>query len=350
MKIGILTFHCAKNYGAVLQTLALCSKLKSMGYNDLYLIDYRPQLIANDNNKKVGARINKLIFDKFVKKYLPPLTQQYTNSSEIKKNPPDMDVYIVGSDQVWNPDFWQENDFTYLLDFAGDEKIKISYAASFGKEQIDFQKKDTEKIVELLGRFNDVSIREKSGRKILNDKFNISAKQVLDPTYLLDEQDYRKIFNLKPTTKKNSLLCFKFSKDKSFYKFLQKIKKEKQLDIKIIDRPRFYRGLHFCPYPAPRKWIKLFLEAEYILTDSFHGLAFSIIFKKKIIILPYQIKRFTRIKELLEFLKLTDRIFMNYNDILESNNWMQNINYEEVNKALNNLRYESSLFLESILL
>ncbi|MFV0590285.1 MAG: polysaccharide pyruvyl transferase family protein [Draconibacterium sp.] len=348
MKTGLLTFHCAQSYGAVLQAFALKRYLQSLGH-EVTFINYRPDSLVR---KKIspGNIINYFLFRRFEKKWLVPQTKAFKAKSEIDDSILRFDAYIVGSDQVWNLDFSENSELTYFFDFIPDHKLKISYAASFGKSELEIPKDKKVEIQLQLQEFKAISIREKSGLSILDSIFKLQGEQSIDPTFLLKEDNYREYFEIKEQQIKKQMLCFKFLKDGYFFETVQQIKRIYGIQILVVGKPQLVKGIRFVSYPSPSRWLKLFYQSEYVFTDSFHGLAFAIIFKKKFIVTPANVKRFTRIKDLLDVLGLGNRIYYQYENILKSNAWLQDIDYSIVEKKLNALREKSTSFLNNNLL
>lgn len=342
--IGILTFHCAKNYGAVMQSFALKTVLEKSGHQ-VEFINYTPITVNGKASLKVGSIINQVIFKSFVKRYLYPISERYFSAEDLKNKILQYDYCIVGSDQVWNMDFSVKGDYTFFLDFVPDAIPKISYAASLGKEKMGISDEDSQKISTLLKRFKAISLREKTGSEFIDQEFNLKSSEVLDPTFLLDRNQYISSLKIKPDFKSNQLFCFKFLKDPEFYTTIKLLAKKHKLEVVVVGKPKLLGGIKFISYPTPRKWIQLFSSSEYIFTDSFHGLAFAIIFKKKFIVSPANIKRFNRIKNILDNLGLSDRIYYSYNDIIETDKWLAEIDYNEVDKIIDEQRLKSFDFL-----
>lgn len=311
MKIAILTFYWAQdNYGQLLQAYALQKYLSSYGHN-VYLIRYnfetdytkRPlilrlfkafnllKLFCYLKNKRHFALIlkeqaeNDRHFDDFRKNYFT-FSREYRSFSELEQNPPEADAYIVGSDQVWNCLWFNENQISsYFLGF-GDEKTKrLSYAASFGLTKLS---EEAEKIITpLLKRFDYVSVREKSGVELCL-KCGKNAEWVCDPTFLLRAEDYRKLYREQHITERKNafLLLYMLSNENDFdiqkaYDFAQK----KNLEVVyvtgngVLDR----RKKTFASIP---EWLYLVDNAEFIITNSFHCGVFSAIFHKKFALVP----------------------------------------------------------------
>lgn len=156
-----------------------------------------------------------------------------------------------------------------------------------------------------------LSIREKSGIKIAKDNFNIEATQVLDPTLLLS--DFSPL--CAHVKNKKHVVAVKFNKDDKFYEILREIGDSLEIPITVLDSSHPKKGLKIIPKPSVKTWLQTINSATFVATDSFHGIAFCIIFQKDFIAIPANFSRFTRIENLLESLNLTDRIFYSYDEI-----------------------------------
>lgn len=300
MKIRLMTFHTPKNYGAVLQAFSLMSYLKKFS-SDVKVIDYNtPNLRAKYPLKTKVRGIKQFIywlltrhtynsqkrkfekFDLFVKEKLS-LTERYESFSELKNNPPSADIVFTGSDQVFNPSRIEEERKAFYLDFVPNGVKKIAYAASFGVSEIPNDK--TEEITEYLKSFNRVAVRENSGVRIMEKLgFNDSA-EVLDPVFLNDAEFWRK--NAKPYYKRPEDYVFYYrlmnSKESDGAAF--NLAREKGLKLVVMtDGLLKKRADTVLRDVGPEEFLFLLDNAKYVVTDSFHGVAFSLIFKKQFIL------------------------------------------------------------------
>ena len=324
----------------------------------------RPWILSKNKSFNPIVLLRRQKFALFLKRYLPPLTREYFNSEALKQDLPQGEVFIVGSDQVWNPVLTKTRIFDYFFEFVPDTIKKISYAASFGKKEIDWSQEQQERIAFLLNRFDAVSVRENSGVKICRDIAGISAVAVVDPVFLLSNSDYSSCCSM-TCTKGNGLVCYKFDKGQGFIETVNYISKAFNMSTYIIDRFRTrhmwmmpacsiidrFRGrrIKLISLPDPKRWLGSLMQASFIFTDSFHGVAFSLIFKKNFIVIPANPKRFIRIKELLKGLKLENRIFYSYDEIRRDHRWKEAIDYNKVNKIISKKIKFSVDFLENAL-
>ena len=294
--------------------------------------------------KLVFPLLNLFIWKAARRKYLKLSKTTYKNITDVYANPPDYDIYLLGSDQVWNKDITRDSKYLYFFDFIKSKKSKISYASSFGMKNWEFNEQESKHIIPLLNEFNSITVRESSAKMLLKENCNLESNVVVDPVLLLS--DFSEIINSQKQIE-NSMVCFKFTKNNGFYSFLNKLKEDSKLDIRVLNKTTSVEGVKTIPLPSIRKWLKSIAQAEYVLTDSYHGLLFSLIFKKKFVVLPANIKNFDRLKDLLVSLNLEDRIFYEYEDVLDSDSWKSNVDYKTVDLILDkNISFSRSMLLK----
>lgn len=355
MKIGILTFHCTNNYGASLQAYALFKFLQLRGY-DVQVINYQNKKMENDLEKAYAFPkgllkiIKYLIFDytsvqrrkkgfERFKNMLVLSSTKFSNTDMLCKICNNYDFLFVGSDQVWN-NYITGDDFSYFFNFKTSAK-KISYAASFGVDSLADKYKN--QISSALNDFSNISVREIQGIKIIQDLCGIESHLVCDPTFLLNKKDWM-LFITKSYAKKRYLLVYCFGLSDSLIKHANQIAKEKGLIILQIDGSRSMslkygwkclRGL------SPSEWVNAFYYADYILTNSFHGTAFSIIFEKNfsVELLPPPAKVNSRLTNILNICNLENRLITNDNINTTE------INYGYVNERIDSLKSKSYEFV-----
>ena len=379
MLINIITLSCAYNYGALLQTFGLYEFLSSLGH-DVKIINYIPKRydIESSENSDLWLRnsykynssyirrmIFKLIvFPSIVKSSIPfreflrrniKLTREYKSAEELILDYPQGDLFITGSDQVWNSDFlWKEEkvkepiDSPYYLSFVHDSDAKIAYASSFGKSELSNEEK--EYVKKYLKRYNAISVREESGKKILKN-INIDSEIVADPTILCDKNSWRKIAG-KRTHSKKYLLAFGINPDDRFLNLVKKIASHLNLPSLFLVTSNLFKAKHplldSVILPDVGEWLSLFRDSEFVITDSFHGTVFSTIYNKKFISIVSRDKsRFSgRITDYLSRIGLEDRcvnLKCNYKEI--ENIIMQDIDYEIVNIQREKFRLQSEKWL-----
>lgn len=289
MKINIITCHTPFNYGAVLQCYALSSFLINNGY-EVKVIDYVTPSLKHRNIffatfrclvRYFDFKRCKRVFGDFLQEYIPLTPQRYHSIQDLKTNPPRADVYIAGSDQIWNWRLKNGNDDSFYLTFAPKEKKRISYAASIATEDIPEEMLGFYQ--ERLEGFDYISIREKSTIALLNRMGIDKVKHVLDPIYLLDLSAWE-TFSDKFRPKEPYLLIYCFSRRPEYYDYARRLAKERGLKIYIISNlwsDRRFKNDCFFWVPTPQRFISLFQNADCVVTNSFHGLSFSILFEKE---------------------------------------------------------------------
>ncbi len=320
MKIGIITFHRAINYGAVLQTYALQNFLSNKQY-DAEIIDYRCDYMENfyktiglkDKTLKQSIRslMNFFPSSKKKKKFRAFLKNRVNVSKKIydKSNIGEAnqvyDKFITGSDQVFN--FACSNfDKNYFLEFVTDASKKYSYAASFGRKDIpsNFQK-DYKK---LLSDFQDLSIRETAGQKIVEELLGRDTELSVDPVFLLKTEEWEKIAQ-KPKEQKY-ILIYKLNSSDLIFDFARKLSEKTgdqiiALNFDIVDKLKT-RDIKGVSTASVEEFLGFFKYADYVVTNSFHGTAFSILFHKQFYVeaLQKDFKPNDRVESLLNITNL----------------------------------------------
>lgn len=329
MKIAILTLPLHTNYGGILQCYALQTVLERMGhkvrvlskprYGRSYFIIY-PMAVCKRLLKRFILGKNVAIFkapheivrqhtDKFIYKYI----HQYTKRLWTDKIASHFDAIVVGSDQVWRPLYSQPIEEAFLS-FLGDAKIKrISYAASFGVDNCEYTKEQIDTCSSLLKKFDAVSVRESSGIKLCQECFGVKAVQMLDPTLLLLADDYRALIKKRKTEPaKGNMLVYMLDRTKEKEDFVERIAKEKGLIpfwMDIYSDDDMFSLEQKIKMPV-EQWLRGFDNSEFVLTDSFHGCVFSIIFRKQFIAIGNRKRGLSRFNSLLETFSLNDRLIL----------------------------------------
>jgi len=309
-----------------MQTYALCKFLREKGY-DLELIDIRQ---SEKTNQPFYIKLIKYFvagyrMERDMEKFYPPLTRRYFSVEELRKDPPKADCYIVGSDQVWNPNISKDLMLAYFLDFGEKNIKKISYASSFGISEWSI-KDDTinQHIAGLLKSYFSLSVREKEGKELCEREFGVSPFIVLDPTFL--NENYSEFTD--GVKQKDIIVCYKINKTQDFWNFAPKVKEKLggiQMTILNYNYPK--RGYKYCFPPSLDFWMKSIASAKFVLTDSFHGVAFSIINKKNFSCILNHNDRDSRLINILNEFGLQDRMYNSLEDMLKTDRWMQPIDY-----------------------
>jgi hypothetical protein len=355
-KIGIINFHRAINYGAVLQAYALSEAIKKLGYNAV-TIDYKNPLIEKIYNPRYinykslkgilsgiltynRRKRKKELFEDFRAKYFTlyePPNLYSLNTDEYYK-------FITGSDQVWNYNL-TEYDTVYFLEFISVSKKKNSYAASFGFDEIPDEY--VEDYRGFLEDFNQISVREEQGAQIIKNLLNRHAEVVLDPTMLLSKEEWIKI-SKKYKRNKNYILIYQLAASQSLLDFAVELSKQTNCEIiNISDAIRRRIKAKYVTGVGPQEFMGLFSNARYIVTNSFHGTAFSINFNKPFFVemLPPPAKVNSRLENILDTFDLRSRQIINGTNA----NIFTDIDYATVSKKLELERKRSLDYLKRIL-
>lgn len=337
-KINLLTIHYGKCYGAVMQTYATCKLLEESGHDVKVINLVHPQCRKVYLNwRKWADLIREYQFYLFKRNFFSPLTNKSYSISGIKL--PDADITLVGSDQVWNREITDEFGHTFYLDFVPENQKKIAFCSSFGKSEWVESEQYTSELKEMFKQFHAISIREKSGVEIMRNVFNLDSINLQDPT--IGYANFKHlIYNEKP------LDCI--------FTFLLNASDDARLKAKYIADsmgvPLYKRNfINRYLFNGPRHWLTNIYNAKYVITDSFHGLALSIIFRKQFFVFCANHKKFTRLKSLLELLGLTDRYISTINDFNNRKcSLLTPIDYVKVDSILMDERIKFQEFITSI--
>lgn len=374
MKIGILTQPLHNNYGGLLQNFALQTVLKGLGH-EVHTINIKGRETAKFRRytsilKRTAQRLlgqevrvrtwptakESAIISQHTREFMQKniiTTELYSSKVDEKLLDNYMfEAYLVGSDQVWRPKYSPQLP-TYFLDFLENnpDVIKIAYAASFGVDDWEFTNKQTKEFSKLLKQFNAVSVREDSAVELCKNYFGVEATQLLDPTMLLGSDVYTSLV-VKEKIEKSPGNLFTYILDKSDEK------------IQIIDNIAFKYGfqsfsvmpeksffepgrkdIHDCVYPPPEKWIRGFIDAEFVVTDSFHGTVFSILFNKPFISIANKGRGLTRFTSLLKLFQLEDRLIFSSDDLILD--VLKEIDWGKINTILIQEKEKSMNFIKT---
>lgn len=358
MRVGILTLYNNNlNYGALLQAYALQNVIKKFGH-EVSIVDYQFKQSQTEfqkrsislNPKQLAGYLLYLTSVKEIEDRIEKtgeFSKQYLNVTPICRTSEDidnlnLDVHICGSDQVWNPMITKGLKVGF---FGGEGKAyKVAYAASAG--ELDELKKCNEQFISLLNKMNAISVREEELLNYIKSNTNCNVIQVLDPTLLLQKEDYERILK-KPKVTKPYLLIYRLDRNAKMLKLAHNIAKEKDLQVFEIT----FNKSPFCGHKQifsadPLEFLGWIKQASFVITNSFHGTVFSIQFKKNFFVVNVKTQG-ARMESLLDKLKLRDRLVedpqnLEYLDI-------PNINYNNMDDMLSELRIDSLEFINSAL-
>lgn len=360
MLIKIVTCHEVYNHGASLQEYALLHHLNSLGHS-AEAVNFKPWYLRNNFSlTSVAQKFDrpfvkqmyilakfpfkykmlrrKKAFDLFSQKYTPSGKQVFFSNDDLKKNVPAADAYICGSDQIWNSYFQNGKDPAFYLNFVPNDKLKLSYAASFAIDHLEDGIKPLVK--ENLANFDFISVRETSGVKILNDLGFQNVVQVFDPVFLLC-RDHWNNFTIEIPEK--FLFIYDFDSNPLVKKIALHLKKEKGYKIYTVNHNVRYADKNFFT-KGPEFFVSLVKNADLIITNSFHALTFSLIFNKEFVVVNRNVEINTRMRDLLQLIKV-DRLIQSFDEFLE----IQPIVYSEVNLLLDEKISLSKEFLNDAL-
>lgn len=359
--VGIITLHYPYNYGSVLQAYAMQKILNKIGYESEiinYICDYdfenyklfrfkqyirRPKTFLSDLFYLKKNLKRRKAFKNFDNSYLKITEKKYKGIKELKKLNNSMDAFIAGSDQIWNFECTGGVDPAYFLKFVQSEKKIISYAPSMGQGKQ--KQKYLEIIRPMLKRFNALSIREKSMRNELENLTDQKFNVVLDPTLLLNANDYSNLIADKNGGK--YIFVYMLEPNDNLIEYAINIAKKNKMKIIYISnitKKKIFNTVESKDIYgiSPNQFLSEIYGAEYVITNSFHATVFSIIFEKKFITFKTK-KSFPRMLDLLNSLGLNDRV-NNLNSNIDDS-----IDFISVKNKLKLLRHESISFLKDSL-
>lgn len=367
MKIKTITCHNVYNYGASLQAHALLFHLSELGH-EVEVIDYMPDYIRKHVSiwdigprwkrniitrlayycyvvpQRLSQKESRNRFDSFTNEHLR-LTRRYNSIAELCEDIPDADVFFCGSDQIWNPTINNGLDPAFYLDFASDKSVKASYAASFSVSTLNDQ--DCGFIAGMLKKLDYISVREKTGLSIIKSlKIGKDAVNVLDPVFLPPLEHW--ISMTYTPTIRDYILVYDQEDSKTIKEIALKL--SQKTHKKIIA----FKGLHGRRYAdikirqsGPIDFISIIAHADYVVTNSFHCSAFSIIFSRDFYVVPRDHQKVnSRMADLLDALNIQGHM-VNSADTLDDG--ITGIDYEAVNEKLSSLRESSYNYIEMVL-
>jgi len=372
MKIGILTHPLINNYGGILQNFALQQVLNQLGHNAItvdvdiqydmpflrilagwcnrlrlhYINGERVPVAFNPKPSiKQFKRINHNTLT-FVERHIikTELVTNFTELSNIDKKY-HFDAYVIGSDQVWNPGLcpW------YFGSFIDRDDVKlVSYAASFGYDDWRLNQKLTISCADLAKKFMAVSVREDSAVGLCRKYLGVDAIHVIDPTLLLSREDYLKI--IKTTEERRGLFSYILDNNEDKSKIVLLIASQKGLDVRTCMPDEIYlRGLskiENCIFPTVDKWINGVNNADFVITDSYHGTVFAILFNVPFIAIGNQRRGLARFESLLRMFNLEDRLVSNMEEACAISK--KPIDFTKVNEVLESERRKAFEFLKKL--
>ena len=371
MKASVITLVLSDNYGAALQSYGLAHALKALDvdsdfyrYQDWSRVTYG--MSAKAHILHWGMKCVKFLltqgvrtkrFHAFREKYIPLTERLYENNAQLRQNAGQYDVYISGSDQIWNPKLFVF-DYSYFLDFVPEGAKRISYASSFGSAGFDPAYKD--KCGALLSQYSHISVREKSGEAIVTDLCGKTAVTCVDPTLLLTKEDWTPLMQDASPKARNfdGILCYIMPGDKLVEQAIENLAQQLHQKTGLPIMRLGIKEYNCLRYPAnetdikagPSEFLAYFAGAQYVVTNSFHGTAFSVNFGKECYIpindtLPPEKALHERVKSLLTQIEAEESMIPASNPMLQS----RDLNKEKIAANLARLRRESLEYLKHAL-
>lgn len=369
MKIAILSLNPGHNYGGIIQSYALKTVLERMGHEvmvisrDRFKTVWSPMMLL-----RYGVRLfRRLVFRQpvgvfYEKGYNDRTRRTYgkmlnfcikklnlrlvKNLNEIKEG--EFDAIIVGSDQVWRPKYFKKQYQTTAADaflkFAEHWNIKrIAYAPSFGVDEWEYTQEETQECAQLIHKFDGISVREQSAIKLCKDHLNVDAVCLCDPTMLLSKEDYESLIDESIPRSKGNLLVYCLDKSEELDNLVAKISSEKHLTPFSTNADESEPG---CQKDSVESWIRGFMDAEFVITDSFHACVFSLIFHKPFVVLGNRERGMSRFESLLHTFHQEQRLLYNASNFHDS---LMSTSFDSAEKTFVNLRQQSTDYLKRTL-
>lgn len=365
MKIGIITFHSAHNYGAVLQAFALKEYLSKQGH-DVHVINYKIKEIENVYKlikiKKSKYRVvNKLKrtvknlklhlferkrlyrrqkFEEFINTQLN-VTEACETLKDLQNANFDFDLLIAGSDQIWNRKHTKGLKPAYFLEFGKPDATRISYAASIGE---DFILKEDELVFQrYLKNLDFISVRESKAIELIQHLTPKKIEEVVDPTQLLEAKDFEKI-RVNPKFKKDYIIVHKMGNPEEIIKVAKKVSEKLNLPIiHNMDKGTFKNEIGLTKYMSPGEWLGCIANARFVITSSFHATSFALLYGKPFITMPF-VGRASRMINLLKNLNLFEHYVENLDDLKKLDTY--DVDYSIVHPLMKEKSKKSKEFLE----
>lgn len=356
MNIALLTFIYSYNPGTTLQAYALQKAVESLD-PEIHCFILRqfhtkksiPLFFKKPSWKTFKGYIfvtgSRKAHLRFAEKYNHFFPSKPIYKRELSSVQEEFDKIMVGSDQVWNPEYCKERPMRYLLDFVPNDNKKLSYGSSFGIKEVP--KELRQDYIEYLSKFKYLSVREKSGQKIIYDLLKRDVQIVLDPTMLLKKQEWECLAKLPKDD--NYIFLYEVMQRPEAVEFASQLSKRTGLKIihkRVYDYDLKDKSQYW--FMTPEAWMGYILKAKYVVTTSFHGTAFSINFNKQFFVFPrpstssrvdYLLQNFGLESRKIDAKKLLDKTFLNK---------IEDIDYSKVTPKLEEARKRSLEFLRSI--
>lgn len=364
MNLGILTYHSAHNYGAILQAYGFQKFLESLGH-DARFINFHPDDLEKRNQRRVEvSNIRQTVrrmafallsrhfsrrysrFESFRHEKLKQ-TKRYRTVAELFADPPDFDAYICGSDQIWNVERGASP--VNFLQFVPEGKARISYAPSFGTGTIP---PDCEGVISpLLKAFNAISVREESGALIVARIIGKDVPTMIDPVFLISASEWSRIL-VPPSVSEDFIAFYCLESNRELTHLVSKLRRELKCPAVILGKGAavFLTGKTITAIDSgPAEFLGWIQRAKCVVTNSFHATAFSILFNKPFMIVPHSTRN-TRMENLLTKFDMSDTILAPGQDVTKFlKRWLSTVNTSSVIEAISIERERAGEFISAAL-
>lgn len=367
-KISVITLHNIKNYGSALQTYATRCVMESLDFSvefvDYFRKDVGDANLLLNNALRQNAKWNKnpfmrhifkivkmptfekltSVFDRFQKKHIHKTPRAYYSFEELCADPPKADIYCTGSDQVWNSTWNQGIEKAYFLEYVPEGAPRISFAASIGKNELDNWEIAVTR--DMLSKYAAISVREQRAVELLSVMGISGAVHVLDPTLMLTREDWLKLAHSRVIAKPY-LLLYQLNDNAEMDDYAKKLAKEYHLKLirLTLSSDDFLKSGHCICLPEVEDFLSLFVYADYVVTDSFHGTAFSLNLNRPLSVF-YPDRFSSRLQSILDLTGQLDRVVTDSKDLAL---FGKTIAFDRVNKIFAQEREKTQQFLQKAL-
>lgn len=359
MKIGILTVPFNNNYGGFLQAYALKKVLVDVGHEVIFIsrkrnkkkISFLKRIIGlpyywlkDHKQNRQQSYISKYT-ELFKVNYLSPITEDYYTAKQLKNCLNyNFDAVVVGSDQVWRYRYAKDSIDDFYCNFLEGNTIKrIAYAASFGTDEQEYPDDKLKVCSKLIKEFSLITVREQGGKNLLTNFFGLSDNQVqvvLDPTLLLSVDEYRELFKHYEPPKDNYIFTYILDRNEDKQKLINIVCKEKGLkEISMCAQTGVQKDV--MPIEAVELWLNRIYHADFVITDSYHGTVFSILFNKPFVVYGNKQRGISRFDTLLNMFNLSARFVFSSVDYIAEDQ----IEWDKINRILSQNRNISKTLL-----
>jgi len=361
-RVGVLTLPLGSNIGGILQAYALMEVLRQLGHLPVLINRRKPWENksgkgTDDATPLLSNRLDtpEVLIQEFVERHATPISRAFYTSAQLAATIAryEFDAVIVGSDQVWRPKYGRAllNDF--FLGFLPEQNRRVrrlSYAASFGAPQWEYDDKQTRDASVLVKRFDAVSVREDSAVNLCRKHLGVEATHVLDPTLLLPADHYVDLLAQKSGGKgSGQLLAYVLDRTPDKKSVINKLSAALSVRAYSTNGQPFEGDADTDGDKSIEGWLASIHEAKFVVTDSFHGTVFSILFNRPFLAYGNPSRGMARFTSLLKMFRLEDRLVV-HSDVVDLDKLLQPVDWSAVNDSLQRLRATSIGFLDGVLL